>query len=221
MKKYAIIVAGGTGTRMKANQPKQFLEVAGKPILWHTIKRFDDADHSTMIIIVLPKAYIKKWQALTKKHDLDTMHLIIPGGETRFQSVKNGLQLVHENGVVAVHDAVRPLASIDLIRKCFADAEKYGSAVPVVPVNESLRKINGKQSEVADRSSYVSVQTPQCFQSKILLKAYQQSYRKSFTDDASVVESIGKKIHLVEGERENIKITYPADLKIAELFLKR
>lgn len=220
MTKYAIIVAGGNGTRMNTKLPKQFIEIAGKPLLMHTIQRFYDADSSTIIVVVLPKAYMKKWKALAKKFFINVMYFIVPGGDTRFESVQKGLKEVTEKSIVAVHDGVRPLASKKLINRCFSEAEKYGSAVPVVSLNESLRKISGKRSEVVDRSSYSIIQTPQCFRSEIILKAYQQRFKESFTDDATVVESIGEKIHLIEGERENIKITFPSDLRIAELYLK-
>ncbi len=221
MKKYAIIVAGGSGTRMSSKLPKQFMKVAGKPLLMHTIQRFYEADKSALIIVVLPKEYIKEWDKLIHKFKSLIPHVVIEGGSTRFQSVKNGLSLVKEKGIVAVHDGVRPLASKALINKCFNEANKKGNAIPAIPLNESLRKTSGGRSEVVDRSSYSIIQTPQCFLSEIILKAYQQRFKKSFTDDATVVESIGKKIHLVEGERENIKITFSVDLKIAELFLKK
>jgi 2-C-methyl-D-erythritol 4-phosphate cytidylyltransferase len=220
LKKYAIIVAGGSGTRMNSEVPKQFMELNGKPILVHTIERFLQADKDTHFIIVLPIDAMETWVKMNQQFKFDALPSVF-GGDTRFDSVKNGLQLVTEESIVAVHDAVRPLASAELITRCYAEAEKFGNAVPCIPVNDSLRSVKGNKNEIADRNSFVSIQTPQCFHSDILKKAYQTEYKKTFTDDASVVEDAGEKIHLMEGERENIKITFAEDLIFAQAVLKK
>jgi 2-C-methyl-D-erythritol 4-phosphate cytidylyltransferase len=218
---FVIIVAGGSGSRMNSDLPKQFMELAGKPVLMHTIGKFYSADPAITIIVVLPEKEIKDWETLCTKHRFTIDHRVVRGGDTRFQSVKNGLALVKEKGVVAVHDGVRPLLSTSLIKKCFSEAGMYGSAVPYVPVRESLRKVSNNMSESVDRSIYVAIQTPQCFSSELLHGAYRSEYKATFTDDASVVESTGETIHLVEGETENIKITFPADLAMAEALVRK
>lgn len=218
MTRYAIIVAAGKGERMGSELPKQFLELAGLPVLMHTMKRFHDAVPAE-IILVLNVHFHDYWEKLCRDHEFILPHQLIRGGVTRFDSVNKGLKAVTRKGIVAVQDAVRPLASADLIRNCFEQAERTGSAVPAVPCRESLRKGNMETSQSLSREDYYLVQTPQCFDSALLKRAYKQPYRNEFTDDASVVERTGHPIQLVEGEAENIKITYPADLTIAEALL--
>ncbi len=221
MKKYVIIVAGGSGNRMNAGVPKQFLLLSGRPVLMHTIQRFFEADPSANSIVALPQNEISTWKELCAQHSFTISHQIAEGGETRFHSVKNALTMVKEKSIVAIHDGVRPFVSVDLINRSFSEAEKFGNAVPAVPVNDSLRKVEGEHNEIADRSSFVTIQTPQCFGSEILKEAYTADYRDIFTDDANVVEFHGQPIHLMEGERENIKITFPVDLIIGEEILKK
>ncbi len=220
MKKFAILVAGGSGNRMGTEIPKQFLELCGKPLLMHTIQVFFDYDSACEIILVLPEVQQKYWKELCMKHSFLPEHKIASGGETRFHSVKNGLKMIDDEGIIFIHDGVRPLVSQETIRRCFEMAEKSGNAIPVLPVTESLRKLEGNQNITIDRSQYFSVQTPQTFRSEQILKAFDQDFDRAFTDDASVVEKAGFTIFMVEGNPENIKITTPTDLIIAELFLK-
>ena len=219
MKKYIIIVAGGSGSRMGLVTPKQFLELLGLPILMHTLKKFQQSIDDGEIILALPEKEQNTWQALCEKHHFDVPHQIVNGGDSRFHSVQNALQKVNEKSIVAIHDGVRPLVSETVINNCIQSAEKIGAAVPTLHIHDSIRKISDNGSEIADRSQFVLVQTPQCFQSDIILKAYQQTYQNSFTDDASVVEQLGHNIYLVEGNKENIKITTPEDLKMAEVLI--
>jgi 2-C-methyl-D-erythritol 4-phosphate cytidylyltransferase len=221
LKHYVIIVAAGTGTRMNSGIPKQFLLLAGRPVLMHAIQRFYDADSSVETIVVLPKNEIEAWKQLCLRFSFAISHHVTPGGETRFHSVKAGLEFVKEKSIVAVHDGVRPCVSTSLIKRCFSESEKSGNAVPVIPVNESLRKIKSGKNEIADRNSFVIIQTPQCFSSEIIKEAYLSAYQNIFTDDATVVEFAGQDIHLIEGEKENIKITYPFDLIVGEEILKK
>jgi len=214
-----IIVAGGKGERMNANIPKQFLELQGKPILMHTIEAFNRFDKTMQIILVLPETQIDYWITLCKKHDFAVLHNIVVGGQTRFNSVQNGLKLVQSPSLVAVHDGVRPLVSSSTIVRCFNAAEKYDAAIPVIDLIDSIRQVNEDESLSVDRTKYKLVQTPQVFDAELLKKAYEQEFSALFTDDASVVEALGTKIHLVEGNRENIKITTEIDLKMAETFL--
>lgn len=218
--KIAIIVAGGKGVRMQANIPKQFIELQGKPILMHTLEVFHQQDASVHLILVLPTDQIDIWEKLCKKHSFDLPHQIVTGGENRFCSVKNGLDAIQVDGLVAVHDGVRPLVSEETIARCFDEAEKYGTAIPVVDLIDSIRHITKDRSKSVDRTAYKLVQTPQIFSSEILKKAYEQNFSPLFTDDASVVEALGIKIQLVEGNRENIKITTEFDLKLAEILLQ-
>ena len=216
MKKYIIIVAGGSGSRMGSATPKQFLELLGLPILMHTLKKFQKSIADGEIILALPEKEQSTWQSLCEKHHFDVSHQIVSGGESRFHSVQNALQKVKEKSIVAIHDGVRPLVSKTVINNCIQSAEKFGAAIPTLPMQDSIRKISDNGSQIADRSQFVLVQTPQCFQSEVILTAYQQEYQNSFTDDASVVEQLGHKIYLVKGNKENIKITTPEDLKMAE-----
>jgi 2-C-methyl-D-erythritol 4-phosphate cytidylyltransferase len=216
MNLFALIVAGGTGTRMGTEIPKQFLELAGKPILMHTIEKFWAFSKSIRIIIVLPENQFGLWEELEKKYSFSVPHTIVPGGSSRFVSVKNGLQEVEDNGLVAIHDGVRPLVSIDTIKRCFSDAEKFGNSIPVINPSDSLRMITEQGNMPVNRHYLRIIQTPQVFDSKLIKKAYIQDFSPDFTDDATLLEKTGESIHLVEGNRENIKITNPEDLIIAE-----
>lgn len=218
--KTTIVVAGGKGERMNAVIPKQFLEIQGKPILMHTLEVFRRYDALMELILVLPSVQIQLWKELCKKHAFNIPHQIVDGGQTRFQSVKNGLKVIRSNSLVAIHDGVRPFVSMDTIARCFDEAEKSGAAIPVIDLVESIRQITDNESFSVDRNAYKLVQTPQVFESELLKKAYEQEFTPLFTDDASVVEALGTKIQLVEGNRENIKITTEYDLKIAESLIK-
>lgn len=217
--KIALIVAGGKGERMNSDIPKQFIELSGKPILMHTIETFVKYDPHVRIVIVLPVEQIDVWQQLCKKYAFHINHSIEIGGHTRFHSVQNGLKSIETPSIVAVHDGVRPLVSIPTIARCFTEAEIHKNAIPVVDLVDSLRSIAGDNNYSVNRSDYKLVQTPQVFDGEFLKKAYQQAYCDKFTDDASVVESLGEKIYLVEGNRENIKITTDMDLIIAKAIL--
>lgn len=218
---YALIVAGGTGKRMGTDIPKQFIELAGKPILMHTINRFIAFGKYIEIIIVLPEDHFKLWENLKEKYAFKVPHEVIRGGSTRFLSVKSGLELITGNGLVAIHDGVRPLVSTAVIRRCFETAEKFGSAVPVVSNTSSLRLLTDGGSIPVSRKDIVIVQTPQVFRTELIREAYMQDYSEEFTDDATVLEKSGGKIRLVEGNRENIKITNPEDLLIASALLPK
>ena len=220
MKKFVIIVAGGSGSRMGSELPKQFIELYGKPILMHTIQLFSDFDPGCELILVLPQAQLEVWAGLCLKHSFSLPHQIVAGGDTRFYSVMNGLKLIQDEGIVFIHDGVRPLVSRGTLERCLETAQKSGNAIPVLPVNESLRKTDGARNISVDRSLYFSVQTPQTFRSNVILKSYQQHYDPGYTDDASVVEKAGFSINMVKGNHENIKITTPTDLIIAEAFLQ-
>ncbi|MCF8230585.1 MAG: 2-C-methyl-D-erythritol 4-phosphate cytidylyltransferase [Bacteroidales bacterium] len=224
MKKYVIIVAGGKGERMNSSVPKQFLPLNGKPLLMHTMERIYSCDlFDQPVVLVLPSGQINYWQRLCKTFYFNIPHIITEGGETRFHSVKNGLQRIPEDSLVGVHDGVRPLISSDVIINTFSQALKYEAVVPVISLQESLRKIekSGHNNFPVSRDEYVLVQTPQVFKSDLLKNAYQTPFIRSFTDDASVVEHYGYKIHMVEGNRENIKLTTLTDLKWAETYLQQ
>jgi 2-C-methyl-D-erythritol 4-phosphate cytidylyltransferase len=220
MEKSVIIVAGGTGSRMKSDIPKQFLLLNGRPLLMHTISRFLQYDNVLRIVLVLPEARVSYWTELCREYNFSPGCTIVTGGETRFHSVRNGLAAVPDKGIVAVHDGARPLINAALIEKLFREALEKGSAVPCIPPSESVRLIGTEGSEILDRSSVRLIQTPQCFEASVLKRAYAEEYRESFTDDASVVESIGVDIHLTEGEPGNIKITSSFDLSMAEKLLQ-
>jgi 2-C-methyl-D-erythritol 4-phosphate cytidylyltransferase len=216
---YVVIVAGGSGKRMGLDTPKQFLELAGKPVLMHTIERFTRFSSSIEIITVLPENQLRHWNELCKKYSFDVPHTLVKGGEHRFISVKHGLEFVDTPGLVAIHDGVRPLVKSETIKRCFETAEKYGNAIPVISPADSLRQTLNKGSKPINRLNVKMVQTPQVFDAALIKKAYKQQYQTSFTDDATVVETTGVKIHMVEGNRENIKITNPEDLFIAQTLL--
>ena len=219
MKLYALIVAGGTGERMKSEIPKQFIEIAGKPILMHTINRFREFYNSIEIIVVLPENQLRFWSDLQKKYSFSVPHTLVKGGESRFYSVKNGLEFIDEPGLVAIHDGVRPFVSIGTIKRCFETAERLGNAIPVISPSDSLRMITENGNEPVDRTKIKLIQTPQVFRTDLIIEAYRQDYLPEFTDDAMVLERTGEKINLVEGNRENIKITNPEDLLIAGALL--
>jgi len=220
MKKFAIIVAGGSGSRMGTEIPKQFLEISGKPILMHTIQIFYNYDPEIDIILVLPEVQQKFWTELCIQNLFSLRHRITSGGETRFHSVRNGLKQIEGSGIVFIHDGARPLVSLETLKRCFETAVNCGNAIPVLPASESLRKQEGNQNISVDRSLFFSVQTPQTFQTEQIREAFRQNYDSEFTDDASVAEKAGFQIFMVEGNRENIKITTSTDLIVAEAFLK-
>lgn len=216
MERYAILVAGGKGLRMGGDIPKQFLPIGGMPVLMRTVEVFRQAYSDIHIILVLPASQQTYWQQLCREYSFRVPFQIADGGETRFHSVSNGLKLVPDDveGVVGVHDGVRPFVSVETIRRCYDKAVEFGAAVPVVPVVETVRQLcKDGTSVTVPRDEFKLVQTPQTFRVSLLKEAYLQAYKPSFTDDASVVEAIGNPVHLVEGNRENIKITTPADIR--------
>ena len=217
MKKHIIIVAGGKGLRMGGDIPKQFLPVCGKPVLMRTLEAFHAYDASMHLILVLPVSQQAYWKELCEEYQFELVHDIADGGETRFHSVKNGLALVKEDGLVGVHDGVRPFVSQEVIARCYEEAVSLKAVIPVIGVVETVRHLIEEGSETVPRDQYKLVQTPQVFDVALLRRAYQQEYTDLFTDDASVVEALGEKVYLVEGNRENIKLTTPFDLKLAEL----
>lgn len=219
MKKYAIIVAGGKGLRMGGDLPKQFLPMGGKPVLMHTLEVFRKYDATLQIILVLPREQQHFWKQLCEEHHFAVEHTVADGGETRFHSVKSGLALVQSPGLVGVHDGVRPFVSIEVIRRCYDFAEQHKAVIPVIDVVETVRHLTGAGSETVNRNDYKLVQTPQVFDVELLQKAYAQEFTPFFTDDASVVEAMSVPVHLAKGNRENIKITTPFDLKVGSALL--
>jgi 2-C-methyl-D-erythritol 4-phosphate cytidylyltransferase len=219
LKKYAIIVAGGAGTRMGTDIPKQFLEIKGKPVLMHSMNRFFVFDENIKLIIVLPEHQIEYWNKLCVAHDYKVPHQIVIGGSERFYSVKNGLVLVPENALVAIHDAVRPLVSTNTIKTAFEAAAEKGSGIPAIALNDSIRQFEGENNFAVNRNNFKIIQTPQCFLSASILEAFKQEYKAEFTDDATVLESNGTMIYLTQGNVENIKITTPRDLVLAEALI--
>ncbi len=220
-KKIAIIVAGGTGQRMGSVVPKQFLAIQGKPILLHTIDQFVAAFSDIQLVVVLPEGYVQEGKDLLSKNGFTKNIVFVAGGDTRFQSVKNGLAQVKESAIVFVHDAVRCLLTPALIQRCYQQALENGSAIPAVSSTDTVRLLRGEKNEVFDRESVMLIQTPQTFQSDILLDAFNQTFDPIFTDEANVIEANGKPVFLVDGEFENIKITRPLDLAIAEYILAK
>jgi 2-C-methyl-D-erythritol 4-phosphate cytidylyltransferase len=219
---YAIIVAGCSGSRMHSAVPKQFLSLNGLPVLMHTISAFHNCQTRPEIIVVLPATSHEYWNTLCKTHHFDVPHQLISGGETRFHSVKKGLGLIDDqDAIVAIHDAVRPLISQEIIDDSFDCAAKYGNAIVAVKSRDSVRQIKDNRSVSLIRDEIYLIQTPQTFQSGQLKKAYQQQYQANFTDDASVVEQTGVNINLIGGSHQNIKITFPEDIAIAEFLLKQ
>lgn len=219
MNKYAVIVAAGSGLRMGEATPKQFLLINNKPVLFYTLQVFLNAFADIQIILVLPVDYIDMGQEIIDAYFDSDKIKITAGGDTRFQSVKNGLQLIEGDAIVFVHDGVRCLLTENLVHRCYAEAVHSGTAIPVVVSKDSVRIANDEGNEAIDRNKVMLVQTPQTFHSKILLPAFQIDYKEKFTDEATVVEAYGMKVSLVEGEENNIKITRPVDLLIAENML--
>ena len=216
MKKHIIIVAGGKGLRMGGDIPKQFVPIGGKPVLMRTLEAFYTYDPAMQLILVLPVSQQAYWMELCNTYGFTLPHVVANGGETRFHSVKNGLAKIEGDGWVGVHDGVRPFVSPEVIARCYEQVREKQAVIPVVDVVETLRRLTGAGSETVPRSAYKLVQTPQVFDADLLRRAYQQPYTDAFTDDASVVEALGEQVHLVEGNRENIKLTTPSDLKMAE-----
>ncbi len=223
MKTVAIIVAGGSGTRFGAELPKQFLELGGKPILMRSIEAFANSGNCPVdVIVTLPSDQMDLWQRLCDQHGFGLPHRVVPGGETRWHSVKHALDSmgdVNEVDIIAVHDGVRPMVTADVISRTIEAARCDGAAIPVVMLNDSVRKVVGEASYSLDRSTLRAVQTPQAFDARLLLDAYSLPYQPIFTDHASVVEQLGHPVTLVEGDPQNLKITRPMDLALAEYLL--
>ena len=221
MKYYAIIVAGGTGSRMQTAEAKQFLLLEGLPILMHTLKAFNDCILKPQILLVLNIHQHQYWEELCTKYNFSVLHEVVKGGEERFHSVKNALKMIKGSGIVAVHDAVRPLISASLIEKSFHVAAEKGNAVAGIHPTDSVRIAENSSNKALNRDMVYLIQTPQTFQTVQLKKAYQQPFRNEYTDDASVVGHAGYEINIIEGERNNLKITYPLDLTLASILLKK
>lgn len=219
MMQYALIVAGGKGLRMGAELPKQFLPIGGRPVLMRTLEAFYTYNSEIQIILVLPCSQQDYWKQLCREYHFSLPHAIADGGETRFHSVKNGLALVRTSGLVGVHDGVRPFVSQAVISSCYDLAANKKAVIPVIDVVETVRHLEGESSSTVNRDDYKLVQTPQVFDADLLKQAYEQLYTSRFTDDASVVEALGVPVYLTAGNRENIKITTPFDLKIATALL--
>lgn len=219
MKYFAIIVGGGSGSRMLSEVPKQFMLLRGRPVLMHTIEAFDKSDYNPEIIVVLNVDFHQYWENLCLLHNFSIPHKLVKGGTQRFDSVKNGIKAIKTRAIVAIHDAVRPLLSKQLIDRTFEEAERSGNAVAAIKSRDSVRQNTGTHTIPLDREEIYLIQTPQTFSSEILKKAYTQEYRNEFTDDASVAEKLGIKINLIDGETRNFKITFPEDIRLAEIYL--
>lgn len=220
MKKFAIIVAGGSGSRMGTTLPKQFLLLKDKPVLYYTLRTFLEAYDDLKVILVLPVQYTDMGQEIIDAFFDKERIQITAGGDSRFQSVKNGLQLIEEEAIIFVHDGVRCLLSTDLIHRCYDQALESGTAIPAIPSKDSVRIVKGEINESVDRNSVMLIQTPQTFHSKILLPAFQIDDKDKFTDEATVVEAFGMQVNLVAGEETNIKITTPLDMVLAERLME-
>jgi 2-C-methyl-D-erythritol 4-phosphate cytidylyltransferase len=218
MKKAAIIVAGGIGSRMAADLPKQFLPIANEPLLFHTLRKFENlVDH---LILVMHPEWITYWNDLKAKHSFNVKHTIVAGGQTRAQSVLNGLEHVKSDCLVAIHDAARPTVTKELIDSTFKTAEKHGACIPVIDLKDSIREISEEgNSKAVNRSKFKSVQTPQTFQASILKAAFENKDYELYTDDASLVEASGTQIYLIEGEEKNVKVTTASDLILVASFI--
>ena len=224
MKRYMIVVAGGKGQRMGGTLPKQFQLLGERPVLMVTLERLYSMDKTLNIILVLPHEHLGLWDELCLKYEFSVPLVVTEGGNTRFHSVKNGLDAINddndvEDAIVGVHDGVRPFVSQEVITRCYAEAVTKKAVIPVIGVVETVRRLEGTDSVTVPRDQYKLVQTPQVFDVALLQRAYQQKYTEMFTDDASVVEALGEKVFLVEGNRENIKLTTPFDLKLAEMLI--
>lgn len=214
-----VIVAGGSGKRMGLEYPKQFWPLVGEPVLMHTIRRFFNFDNAILIVLVLPESQVETWQYLCNEHNFVITHQTVIGGSTRYESVRNGLIRVPDGFVVGIHDGVRPFVNSAVLKRCYETAQLAGSAIPVIEVNETLRHLDGQRSAWADRSKFRLVQTPQVFRVGEIRPGYVQPHSDTFTDDAAVYESLGNRVTLVEGNRENIKLTTREDLLLAEFFM--
>lgn len=219
---YIIIVAGGKGLRMGGDLPKQFMPLHGKPVLMHTIERFRAYSDELKIILVLPHEQQDYWRQICLKHNFTIEHTVVDGGQTRFHSSQNGVAAVPDDatGVIGIHDGVRPFVSEETIARCFEAARLFGAALPVLPVTDTLRRVTDDGGYNVQRNDYRTVQTPQTFDAQLLKQAFKQPYSDNFTDDASVVEALGHKVTMVDGNRENIKLTTPFDLVVAEALIK-
>ena len=220
MKKYAIIVAGGTGSRMKGDMPKQFMMLNGKPVIQYSIDAFHDYDESVHIILVIHPNYIDTWEKISDQYGINSVSAIVPGGNTRFGSVKNGFEKILDDGFVAVHDAARPVIDKQFIADLFSDAARFGSAIPSLELTDTVRMIDGDNTKQLDRTLLRAIQTPQVFRVSELKHAYQQPFQPVFTDDASVLQSAGYAVHLSNGKPGNIKITQAHDIALAEVLLR-
>ncbi len=220
---YIIIVAGGKGLRMGGDLPKQFMPLHGKPVLMHTIERFRAYSDELKIILVLPHEQQDYWRQICQKHNFTVEHTVVDGGQTRFHSSQNGVAAVPDDatGVIGIHDGVRPFVSEETIARCFEAARQFGAALPVLPVTDTLRRVTDDGGYNVQRNDYRTVQTPQTFDAQLLKQAFKQPYSDNFTDDASVVEALGHKVTMVDGNRENIKLTTPFDLVVAEALIKK
>ena len=218
MKQYVIVVAGGKGLRMGSTIPKQFLEIKGKAIILHTLEKFKEALPHAELLLVLPETEIPRWKEISFETSFKNIRIAL-GGKTRFDSVKSGLELINSEGIVGIHDAVRPFVSKETIQAVFIEAKNSDAVIPVLELKDSIRQIEGSSSKSVDRAAYRIVQTPQCFDVKRLKSAYSQTFIEKYTDDASVVESNGVTITLVDGNYENIKITTAEDMKVGRAFL--
>jgi 2-C-methyl-D-erythritol 4-phosphate cytidylyltransferase len=220
MTRCMIVVAGGSGSRMGADIPKQFLMLRGKPLLMHTLENLHRMDTGMRLVLVLPVAHIPYWEERCAEHGHSVPHVTVAGGDTRFRSVQNGLSSATGCDLIGVHDGVRPFVSAEVVSSCFEAASRNGAAVPVTPIVQSLRRVEGSGSMAVDRNAYRAVQTPQCFRAALLRDAFARAQHDLYTDDAAVVEAIGHAITLVEGNVENIKVTTPLDMALAELMSK-
>ncbi len=219
-RRYALIVAGGSGSRMNSTVPKQFMLLHGEPVLIHTLRCFTRFNPGIKLLVAIHKDWITTVKDLLQKHSFEHPVKLISGGGTRFHSVKNGLDAIDEDGIVGIHDAARPLVSPETLKRAYNIATEKGNAIPVIELSESIRQLEGNKNQAADRNLFRIVQTPQCFRVSLIKKAFEQEYLPAFTDDSTVLENTGVPINLVEGNRENIKITVPADLVIAEALLR-
>ena len=220
MKKIALITAGGSGSRMGSNLPKQFMLLNNKPVLWHTLQAFLAAYADIHFILVLPASYMQAGFDLVNELSVKDRTTLVAGGDSRFHSVKNGLSVIQESSIVFVHDGVRCLVKPDLIKRCYQQAMELGSAIPAVAATDSIRIVEGSEHRVVNRNNVRIIQTPQTFRSELLLEAFKQQYQEIFTDEATVVECNGQRVCLIDGEYQNIKITRPVDLLVAETILQ-